>query len=161
NVPSGGSGATVITTSSFTSAPPAISNLRPAIGALIATATPVTATITAASGIASWAVTSRAVPSGTVVAVASRTRTPPATLASFDPTGLTSGTYAITVSATSRGGGSASATNQVFIGSGGGTAQQAGPSISAPTPADGTIVTKPVPITASFTPPAGQTIASW
>jgi RHS repeat-associated protein len=159
NVPSGGSGATVVSTSG--SAPPAVSNLRPAVGALIGAATPVTATITAASGIASWAVTSQAVPSGTVVTLASATGQPPATLATFDPKGLANGTYAITVSATAGGGGRASATNQVFIGSGGGTAQQAGPSISAPAPADGAIVTRPIPITASFAPPAGETIASW
>ena len=35
------------------------------------------------------------------------------------------------------------------------------PSIGAPVPADGSIVTKPVAINASITAPAGQTIASW
>jgi RHS repeat-associated protein/uncharacterized repeat protein (TIGR01451 family) len=35
------------------------------------------------------------------------------------------------------------------------------PSISAPSPADGTVVTKPVPITATIAPPAGQTLAAW
>ena len=35
------------------------------------------------------------------------------------------------------------------------------PSITAPSPADGATVTKPVPISATITPPAGQTIASW
>jgi RHS repeat-associated protein len=35
------------------------------------------------------------------------------------------------------------------------------PTISAPTPFDGSLVEKPVSITASITPPAGQTIASW
>jgi RHS repeat-associated protein len=35
------------------------------------------------------------------------------------------------------------------------------PTITAPLPADGTIVTKPVPITATIAPPSGQTIASW
>jgi RHS repeat-associated protein len=35
------------------------------------------------------------------------------------------------------------------------------PTISTPSPADGSIVTKPVPISATFAPPAGQTIASW
>jgi RHS repeat-associated protein len=41
----------------------------------------------------------------------------------------------------------------------GGTA--AAPAITGPSPADGTVVTKPVPISASFTPPAGQSITSW
>ena len=35
------------------------------------------------------------------------------------------------------------------------------PTISLPSPADGSMVTKPVAISASFAPPAGQTIASW
>ncbi|MDQ6713808.1 MAG: hypothetical protein M3Z28_11570, partial [Candidatus Dormibacteraeota bacterium] len=35
------------------------------------------------------------------------------------------------------------------------------PSITAPSPADGSTVTKPVPISATITPPAGQTITSW
>jgi len=43
---------------------------------------------------------------------------------------------------------------------GGGTTAPA-PAVSPPGPADGTVVTKPVPITASVTPPAGQTITSW
>jgi RHS repeat-associated protein len=43
----------------------------------------------------------------------------------------------------------------------GGTPQQAPPAITAPSPADGSVVTKPVPVGATFTPPAGQTIASW
>jgi RHS repeat-associated protein len=44
---------------------------------------------------------------------------------------------------------------------GGGTSDQAPPSISAPAPADGAIVTKRVPISATFAPAAGQTITSW
>ncbi|HKB33094.1 MAG TPA: hypothetical protein VKF16_04440, partial [Candidatus Dormibacteraeota bacterium] len=35
------------------------------------------------------------------------------------------------------------------------------PTISPPTPADGSMVTKPVAINATIAPPAGQTIASW
>jgi RHS repeat-associated protein len=42
---------------------------------------------------------------------------------------------------------------------GGGTAPA--PAITSPSPVDGAVVTKPVPISASFTPPAGQTITSW
>jgi len=35
------------------------------------------------------------------------------------------------------------------------------PTITAPSPQDGTVVTKPVNISATFAPPAGQSIASW
>jgi len=35
------------------------------------------------------------------------------------------------------------------------------PAITNPSPADGAVVTKPVPISATFAPPAGQSIASW
>ncbi|MBV9280517.1 MAG: Ig-like domain-containing protein, partial [Chloroflexi bacterium] len=35
------------------------------------------------------------------------------------------------------------------------------PSIASPTPEDGTVVSKPVPITAAISPASGQTIASW
>jgi RHS repeat-associated protein/uncharacterized repeat protein (TIGR01451 family) len=35
------------------------------------------------------------------------------------------------------------------------------PSVTAVSPADGAVVTKPVPVTATITPPSGQTIASW
>ena len=35
------------------------------------------------------------------------------------------------------------------------------PSITAPSPADGAVVTKPVSVTATIAPPAGQTITSW
>jgi len=43
----------------------------------------------------------------------------------------------------------------------GGTNNPLGPSISSPTPADGSVVTKPVAVTATIAPPSGQTIASW
>ena len=42
---------------------------------------------------------------------------------------------------------------------GGGSAPA--PAITSPSPADGTVVTKPVAISANFAPPAGQTITSW
>lgn len=35
------------------------------------------------------------------------------------------------------------------------------PAITAPSPTDGSLVSKPVPVSATFTPPAGQSIASW
>ena len=46
-------------------------------------------------------------------------------------------------------------------GGSGGTPEQAPPAISAPSPASGTVVSTPLPISATFTPPAGESIASW
>jgi RHS repeat-associated protein/uncharacterized repeat protein (TIGR01451 family) len=43
----------------------------------------------------------------------------------------------------------------------GGTNNPLGPSITSPSPADGSVVTKPVSISATFAPPAGQTITAW
>ena len=43
----------------------------------------------------------------------------------------------------------------------GGTNNPLGASITNPSPADGSIVTKPVPVTAVIAPPAGQTITGW
>ena len=43
----------------------------------------------------------------------------------------------------------------------GGTNNPLGASITNPSPADGSIVTKPVSVTATIAPPAGQTITSW
>lgn len=43
----------------------------------------------------------------------------------------------------------------------GGTPQQAPPVIAPPSPADGTIVTKPVDVTTTMTAPDGTSIASW
>src|SRR4029077_13597994 len=124
---------------------------------------PITATIRAppSSPIASWNVLYQNVTGGSFLTLSSGTGTPPATLATFDPTGLTAGTYAITVNATTAANGFASAVIRVIVGNGGGTTAQTPPTIGAPSPADGSIVTKPVPITANITPPAGQTIASW
>src|SRR5712691_3056105 len=48
----------------------------------------------------------------------------------------------------------------VWTSSGGGSALPP-PTIAAPSPSDGSVVTKPTPITAGFTAPAGQTISSW
>jgi len=144
-------------------APPSVVVTAPTDGSAVSQPVPITATIRAppSSPISSWNVLYQNVSGGSVVTLASGTGNPPATLATFDPTGLTAGTYAITVNATTADGGFASAVVRVIVGGGGGTTAQMPPTISAPSPADGTIVTKPVPITATITPPAGQTIASW
>jgi uncharacterized repeat protein (TIGR01451 family) len=46
-------------------------------------------------------------------------------------------------------------------GSSGGSPQQAPPAIASPSPADGTLITTPTPITAAITPPSGETITQW
>jgi RHS repeat-associated protein/uncharacterized repeat protein (TIGR01451 family) len=46
-------------------------------------------------------------------------------------------------------------------GSSSGSATAPPPTVSTPTPADGAMITKPTPVTADFTPPAGQTITHW
>jgi RHS repeat-associated protein len=135
----------------------------PADGSLVSQPVPIAATIRAppSSPIASWNVLYQNVSGGSFVTLGTGTGNPPATLATFDPTGLTTGTYAITVNATTAAGGFASVVVRVIVGNGGGTSAQTPPTIGASSPADGSIVTKPVPITATITPPAGQTIASW
>ncbi|HKV29950.1 MAG TPA: RHS repeat-associated core domain-containing protein [Candidatus Dormibacteraeota bacterium] len=144
-------------------APPSVVVTAPADGTAVSQPVPITATIRAppSSPISSWNVLYQNVNGGSFVTLASGTGNPPATLATFDPTGLTAGTYAITVNATTAANGFASAIVRVIVGNGGGTTAQTPPTIGAPSPADGSIVTKPVPITATITPPAGQTVASW
>jgi len=144
-------------------APPAITVTSPVDGTVIVQPTPVMASILppSSSTIASWKATVQNVTGGTVTTLASGTGNPPATLVTFDPARFTAGTYAITVSAVTAAGANAFATTRVIIGNGGGTAAQAPPAITAPSPADGTVVTKPVPINATITPPSGQTMASW
>ena len=143
--------------------PPLIAGLAPADGTVVAASTPVHATITAPSGgtIASWSVTLQDVTGGTPMTLGSGTGTPPSPLATIDPSTLGSGTFTLTVSATSGAGGTATLSDTISTGAGGGTTAQTPPSISPPLPVDGSVITKPVPITATFTAPAGQTIASW
>lgn len=148
---------------------PAIFSVSPADQTTVSAATPISAIIQAPSGftVAQWSVTSQLLPAGTPATLASASGVPPATLATFDPSGQSAGTYAITISATSSGGGNTTAVTRLIIagagagGGAGGSAALASPSISQPSPPDGTLVTSPIPIQATFAPPAGQTIASW
>jgi RHS repeat-associated protein/uncharacterized repeat protein (TIGR01451 family) len=162
-IPAPTSGGTGTTGSSSGTGPPAISGLTPVGGSVIASPTPVHATVTAPSGgsISSWSVSLQDVTGGTPITVASGSGAPPSTLATIDPSALGSATYTLTVSATSAAGGTASLSDTISTGAGGGTTAQAPPTITPPSPPDGSVITKPVPITASFTAPAGQTIASW
>jgi RHS repeat-associated protein len=43
----------------------------------------------------------------------------------------------------------------------GGTNNPLGPSISSPSPADGSVITKPVPVDATIAPPSGHSVTSW
>ena len=104
-------------------APPAISAPSPADGASITTPTPVSATIEAPSGdsITSWSV--QLTPSGsgqgsTPLTLASGSGAPPASpsaLATIDPTRLLDGTYQLSISATSSGGGTNTSTSELLI----------------------------------------------
>ena len=102
---------------SSTSPPPTISSPSPADGSVVTSPVPISATITPPAGqsISSWAVTYQELDPGPVVTLASGTGTPPSPLATFDPTLLPNGTYAITVSATASGGGTQSETTTVAV----------------------------------------------
>ena len=142
---------------------PQIASLVPANGTVVSSPTPVTATITAPAGgsIASYTVTLQNTADSSTTTIGSGSGTPPTPLANLDPALFASGTYVLAVSATSGAGGTATLSNLVVLGTGGGTAAQTPPTISPPSPPDGTVVKVPVPITATLTPPSGQTIASW
>jgi RHS repeat-associated protein len=144
-------------------APPSVVITSPSDGSAVSQPVAITATVAAppSSPINFWSAQYQNASGGSAVTLASGTTNPPATLATFDPTALAAGTYAITVTATTSAGGGATAVVRVIVGNGGGTTAQAPPTITAPSPADGTIVTKPVPVTATISPPSGQTIASW
>lgn len=102
---------------SATAPPPTVSTPTPADGAMITKPTPITATFTPPDGqsITRWSVSYRAVQASSATTIASGTGTPPATLATFDPTVLANGTYQITISATASGGGVQNATTSVAV----------------------------------------------
>ena len=98
--------------------PPVITAPAPADGTRVTAPVPVTADIAPPAGetITSWKVTYQAAsPGSTAVTLASGTGTPPATLATFDPTVLPNDTYTITVTATSSGGGLQSTASTVQV----------------------------------------------
>ncbi len=87
--------------------PPTISAPSPADGSIVTKPVAISATFAPPTGqtIASWQVTYQALDPGQVVPLASGTGTPPATVATFDPTLLPNDAYAITITATASGGG--------------------------------------------------------
>jgi RHS repeat-associated protein len=144
--------------------PPFISTTAPTDGSMVSSPTPVTAVINppANQTIASWEVTYENVSGGSVTKLASGTGTPPSPIATFNPTGLGAGTYAITVSATTNAGGKASALTHVIVGgqAGSGGASQTPPTVTKLEPADEAEVKRPTCVTASIDAPAGQSVAS-
>ncbi|HYS02725.1 MAG TPA: RHS repeat-associated core domain-containing protein [Candidatus Eisenbacteria bacterium] len=83
-------------------------------------------------------------------------------VATFSYVGYTAGTDGVNATAFIFGLRVVSNTTSVtWVIPGGGTAGQAGPAITSPSPADGTVVTKPVAIDAVIAPPAGQSIQNW
>src|SRR6266851_5561497 len=85
---------------------PAITNPSPADGTIVTKPVVITATIAPPAGqtITSWRVFYQALDPGSPVTIASGTGTPPATLATFDPTLLPNDTYGVTIEATASGG---------------------------------------------------------
>lgn len=97
--------------------PPTVGTPSPADGAIVTKPTPITATFTPPDGqtISHWSVSYRALPNSTTTVLASGTGTPPATLATFDPTVLADGAYQLIISATASGGGVQNATTSVAV----------------------------------------------
>ena len=96
---------------------PTVTCLSPTDGGRVTEPIEVMATIAPPTGetIASWTVTARNVDRGTPVVLATGSGSPPATLATFDPTLLVNGAYQILTRAVSSGGGTASCTAGVFV----------------------------------------------
>ena len=82
-------------------------------------------------------------------------------LALFSYVGLSPGTDTIQASAFVMGLHEISNNGTVVWTSSGGGSAFPPPTITTPSPSDGSVVTKPIPITAAITPPTGQTISSW
>jgi RHS repeat-associated protein len=98
--------------------PPVISAPQPVDGSRITSPVPVTADITPPAGetITGWKVTYQgASPGAQLVTLATGSGTPPATLATFDPTLLPNDNYTITVTADSSGGGQQSSSSTVTV----------------------------------------------
>ena len=96
---------------------PTVTCVSPTDGGRVTAPIEVTATFAPPAGqtIASWTVTARNVDRGTPVVLATGSGSPPATLATFDPTLLINGAYQILTTAVSSGGGTATCTAGVFV----------------------------------------------
>jgi RHS repeat-associated protein len=97
---------------------PTIGSVTPAEGTTVTAPMAITASIGAPAGgtLTSWRVTYQTTAAGSLpVTLASGTGTPPATLATFDPTVLPNGGYTITISAFASGGGGLSSSVNVVV----------------------------------------------
>ncbi|HVV75562.1 MAG TPA: RHS repeat-associated core domain-containing protein [Mycobacteriales bacterium] len=105
------------TQSSPPGAPPSIVITAPTDGSKVTAPSAVKATITPPTGqtITSWQVTQRNLAGGIASTIGSGTGTPPATLATFDPTTLPNGNYQIQVSATASTNGSNAVSETVIV----------------------------------------------
>jgi RHS repeat-associated protein len=97
--------------------PPTITSPSPADGTVVTKPVTVSATIAPPAGetITSWRVFYQALDPGPQVVIASGSGTPPANLATFDPTVLPNDTYGITVEATASNGGVQDVTTTVTV----------------------------------------------
>ena len=98
--------------------PGIVADLLPSDGSRLTAPTPVTATVTAPAGrcFVSWSVTEASDVAGSrPIVLSSGTGTPPALLATFDPTVLSDGEYDITVTVATSGGGVAVSSTTVVV----------------------------------------------
>ncbi|HEV2218112.1 MAG TPA: RHS repeat-associated core domain-containing protein [Candidatus Dormibacteraeota bacterium] len=82
-------------------------------------------------------------------------------LVTFTYNGNLAGTDTLQATASIQGLQSVSNTGTVVWTPTGGTNNPLGPSITGPTPADGSVITKPTAVDATIAPPSGHTIAGW
>jgi RHS repeat-associated protein len=110
-------GRVTLTVGSPEGPPPTIKLLSPEDGSRVGAPQPVAADISPPPGqsIRTWSVGYRNLDQGSPIQLASGTGAPPRTLAMFDPTLLTNGTYQIRVRAQASGGGSDTATSSVLV----------------------------------------------
>lgn len=79
-------------------------------------------------------------------------------MGTFDPSGLTAGSYDLTVSATSAAGGTGIAVTTIEVNA---TAAPPPPVVSISAPSAGAVVTAPTSLDATISAPAGQSITGW
>ncbi len=96
---------------------PTIGAVSPTDGGVVTAPVEISASFAPPSGqtIVSWSVTYRRAGTTTDSVLASGTGAPPATLATFDPTRVPNGLYAITITATASGGGVETATTNLVV----------------------------------------------
>ena len=106
-----------INVTSSTGPLPTVTCTVPTDGSRVAAPVSVTASVAPPSGetISTWTVSVRNLDRGMPVVLASGTGTPPATLATFDPTLVINGMYQILTTAVSSGGGAATCITNVFV----------------------------------------------